>query len=75
MQTPRETQLTAPRHTTTLTTNLYEVCRILQDEMAAADDATIVATVLYLLRSGQMKFLHNVALDLCDDSGLVLRTA
>lgn len=67
MQTPCATQPTTPQHTTTLTTNLFEVCRILQDEMAAADDATVAATVLYLLRSGQMKFLRNVALDLCDD--------
>lgn len=67
MQTPCQTPPAATQHTTTLTTNLYEVCKILQDEMAAADDAAITAAVLHLFRSGQMKFLHNVEIDLYDD--------
>jgi hypothetical protein len=67
MQTLPEIPAAIASRPAKLYTDLFEVLQVLQDEMVEADDRAIVATMLYLFRSGQIQFLRQVDWHCCDD--------
>jgi hypothetical protein len=50
----------------TITTNLYELIETVQREIGTENDALVVATVMYVLRSGRAKFLNSMETHHCN---------
>jgi len=65
-----ETTLVPPCSTrpqsTTITTSLYELIEALQNEVGPENDALVVATVVYLLRSRHLRFLPDTEASHCN---------
>jgi hypothetical protein len=65
-----KTMLKPPLNTTqrptTITTNLYEIIEAVQNQVGPEDDELVVATVMYLLRTGRATFLHNRGANHCN---------
>jgi len=51
---------------TTTTTSLYELIEALQNEFGPENDDLVVTTVVHLLRSERIKFLHNLEAGHCN---------
>ena len=63
-----ETVVVPPRRTRQqgLTTSLYDLIEAIQNTVGPEDDDLVVATVVYLLRTGRIRFLHNLGVGHCN---------
>ena len=65
-----QTVLKPPRSTTqkltTMTTSLYELIEAVQTEVGPENDELVVATVMYVLRSGRATFLNSMGASHCN---------
>jgi hypothetical protein len=65
-----QTILKPPRNTTqkstTITTNLYELIEVVQNQVGPENDELVVATVMHLLRTGHATFLHGMGASHCN---------
>lgn len=51
---------------TTITTNLYELIEAVQNQVEPENDALVVATVMYILRTRRATFLHHMGTSHCN---------
>ena len=58
-------QLNTTQRSTTVTTNLYELIEAVQTQVGPENDELVVATVMYLLRTGHATFLYNTGASHC----------
>ena len=58
--------LNPTQRSATVTTNLYELIEAVQNQVGAENDELVVATVLYLLRTGHATFLYNTGASHCN---------
>jgi hypothetical protein len=66
MKTTLKPPLSTTQHSTTVTTNLYELIEAVQHQVGPENDELVVATVMYLLRAGRATFLHNMGASHCN---------
>jgi hypothetical protein len=60
METILKPPLNTTQRSTTVTTNLYELIEAVQNQVGPENDKLVVATVMYLLRTGRATFLYNM---------------
>ena len=65
MKTILKPPLNTTQRSTTVTTNLYELIEAVQNEVGPENNELVVATVMYLLRTGHATFLHNTGASHC----------
>ena len=58
MKTILKPPLNTTQKSTTVTTNLYELIEAVQNQVGSENDELVVATVMYLLRTGHATFLR-----------------
>ena len=65
-----ETILKPPLHitqrSTTVTTSLYELIEVVQNQVGPGNDELVVATVMYLLHARRATFLYNMGASHCN---------
>jgi len=63
-----ETVVVSPRRTRQrgLRTSLYDLIEAIQNTVGPEDDDLVVATVVYLLRTGHIRFVHNLEAEHCN---------
>jgi hypothetical protein len=66
MQTVLQPPVSPIPESKTITTNLYELIETVQREIGAENDELVVATVMYVLRSGRAKFLNSMGTHHCN---------
>ena len=66
METTLVPSCSTGQQSTTITTSLYELIEALQHEVGPENDDLVVATVVYLLRSQHIRFLHNTEPSHCN---------
>ena len=49
------------------TTSLYELIETIQNSVGPEDDDLVVATMMYLLRSGHIRVLHHAEASQCSN--------
>ena len=54
------------QQSSTVTTSLYELMEALQNALGPENDDLVVATVVYLLRSQSIRFLHDTEASHCN---------
>ena len=54
------------QQSSTITTSLYELMEALQNAVGPENDALVVATVVYLLRSQSIRFFHDTEASHCN---------
>ena len=54
------------QQSSTVTTSLYELMEALQNAVGPENDALVVATVVYLLRSQIIRFFHDMEASHCN---------
>jgi hypothetical protein len=60
MQTVLKPPLKTTQKSKIITTSLYALIETVQREVGSENDELVVATVMYILRSGRAKFLNNM---------------
>jgi hypothetical protein len=66
MQTVLKPPLSTTQNSRTITTSLYELIETVQREIGSENDELVVATVMYVLRSGRAKFLNSLEVNHCN---------
>jgi hypothetical protein len=66
MKTILEPPLNTTQRSTTVTTNLYELIEVVQNQVGPENDDLVVATVVYLLRTGRATFLYSTGASHCN---------
>jgi hypothetical protein len=66
MKTILKSPLNPTQRSATVTTNLYELIEAVQNQVGPENDELIVATVMYLLRTGHATFLSNMGASHCN---------
>ena len=66
MQTVLKPPLSTTQKSKTITTSLYELIETVQREIGSESDELVVATVMYVLRSGRAKFLNSMEANHCN---------
>jgi hypothetical protein len=66
MQTVLKPPLSPTPKSKTITTSLYELIETVQREIGTENDELVVATVMYVLRSGHAKFLNSMGTHHCN---------
>jgi len=66
MQTVLRPPMSTTQKAKTITTSLYELIETVQREIGSENDELVVATVMYVLRSGRAKFLNSMETNHCN---------
>ena len=66
MQTVLQPPLSTAPHSRTITTSLYELIETVQTAIGPENDELVVATVMYVLRSGRARFLNSIGASHCN---------
>jgi hypothetical protein len=66
METMLKPPLKPTQKPATVTTNLYELIEAVQNQVGPENDELVVATVMYLLRTGNATFLSNPGASHCN---------
>lgn len=66
MQTLLKTPLSTTQKSQTITTSLYELIEAVQTAIGPENDELVVATVMYVLRSGHATFRHSMGASHCN---------
>ena len=66
MKTILKPPLNTTQRSTTVTTNLYELIEAVQNQIGPENDELVVATVMYLLRTGRATFLYDMGASYCN---------
>jgi hypothetical protein len=66
MKTILKSPLNPTQRSATVTTNLYELIEAVQNQVGPENDELVVATVMYLLRTGNATFLSNLGASHCN---------
>jgi len=66
MQTVLKPPLSTRQKSRTITTSLYELIETVQTAIGPENDELVVATVMYVLRSGRARFLNSMGASHCN---------
>ena len=66
MQTVLKPPLSTVQKSRTITTSLYELLEAVQTTIGPENDELVVATVMYVLRSGRATFLNSMGASHCN---------
>ena len=66
MQTVLKPPLSTTQKSRTITTSLYKLMETAQTVIGSKNDELVVATVMYVLRSGRATFLNSVGASHCN---------
>jgi hypothetical protein len=66
MQTVLKPPLSTTQQSRTITTSLYKLMETVQTVIGSENDELVVATVMYILRSGRPTFLKSMEVSHCN---------